>query len=350
MAIPEDLREPFFLQPHLRQPSLSLLHRVAVLHVRKGQELRRREGTHLIAQRLLGDPRFPRSQQRGREGAEILIGEGVALPAPHDVLALAVILGGPLSLVHLPALLGQAGLQPRGGLARSLEAELQGLHDVQLRQGVRGEGSQIGVMGDELHVHEPARRHRLDGEAGKERRRHRGEVVVLRGRSGGDRVAEEAAGPGEAKEKRAPPELNSPPGPETLHHPFRQAHTAKELQLRRVVADLGEIVRQALCRQHPGSPAVDQDLRRGLVQGRGGEIENGGNQESRPRSGGDEPPALAEHEEEKRGASEAPPSVHTPWHVHGRRRGGAAAPGRPFAHRAFRHCHGLPLPLGRPKK
>ena len=119
---------------------------------------------HLLVDRRLLQAARLRHGEGGAHVPELLLDEGASLFEAHQALVLLELLEDALRLLELPRLLGRLVRQPGPGLRRDAVAELEGLLDVGLDEGVGGLLGQRGTEGLEGHGHHLAVLDGLDAE------------------------------------------------------------------------------------------------------------------------------------------------------------------------------------------
>jgi hypothetical protein len=224
--------------------------------------------THLGEGSLFLEAFHTRLNDRAADRRDLRIDEIFPILAGRDRFALLVLLQCPLGGPDLLLLLLQPIAQPsRCSVGRAV-AEIHRLFDVELRQRIDGLLCDPWVVRAKVQVDEPASRNRLQRQSGAE---------------GRDSWRQGYAGTIDNRLGPAPKKLPLEPFPrrhQGSHLEFfslvqlkfpddllGDLLTSQELELSRHVGQLGHVEAIASSRKHRLSAAIDQDLRRGPIDG-----------------------------------------------------------------------------------
>ncbi len=265
-------------------------------HQREALDLARAHRRDLVVERLLGDPIGASIEQRAVQRPELLRDELLARLLPDEPFLLAVLLERTLGRVDLRLLLLQSVREPAGRLGRRREAKLERLLDVELGERVHGARRHLRVVGAEVQVHEPRAGHRLHLDAGAERRGGGRQRHAARVDDGGRRLSEEPL--------QALPGIHHRPGRELrmrlqiqpLDRALGERAALQELVLSLVVVHPAlDQLDELLVGQDVRGIAIDQDLRRGLVDGARRVVVKDGDRQAEAERGQDDRATLVEH-------------------------------------------------------
>ena len=106
---------------------------------------------HLAVEGLFLEPLGLPLVEGGAELLEALVEEEAALLDVDEALLLLLPLELAVELLHLAALLVDLGAEPVAGLGGGLEAQVEALRDVEVGEGVRGGGRELGAAARDGH-------------------------------------------------------------------------------------------------------------------------------------------------------------------------------------------------------
>ena len=163
-----------------------------------------------------------------------------------------------IELLGLDALLVDLGAEPVAGLGRRLGAQVQALHDVEVGEGVRGGGRELGAAARDGHGHQAAVADGADAEPPKEGVDHRLHLTALARGLGEDGL--------DLGLVPRPSVLGVVQQVELVHHAPGEAAALKQLVLRLVVVvTLRVELRDLLEVEDARVGALDEDLRGAFV-------------------------------------------------------------------------------------
>ena len=230
---------------------------------------------HLAPEGLFLEPLGLPLVEGGAELREALVEEGAALLDVDEALLLLERLELAVELLGLEALLVDLAAEPVAGLGGGLEAQVEALGDVEVGEGVRGGGGELGAAARDGDGHEAAVADGADAEPSQEGVDHLLHLAALALGLGEDGVdlglVARAAVLGVAQEAQL------------VHHAPGEAAALEQLVLRLVVVVALRVeLRDLLEVEDARVVALDEDLRGAFVDGlrqeraEGGEGEDGG--------------------------------------------------------------------------